>query len=166
MRHGVVSALLVLAVTLFSGAQAGEGYRVSKIRAHLYFHETGEIGAADLINGKDVALWNTIIGEGMAGTPSTAIWVVVELGGPGFTSEVKGKLVVTATAKQPKGSKVLAKQTFELSSYFSEGNAIQVPLLVYGTGCAVVEIAASLRGVNPKGATTELKKEIPFACGE
>lgn len=134
------------------------GYQIAGLHAFLYFHKTGTFGAGDLIGGQ-VALWNTIIGEGDAEHPSTSILVKVDVSGPGFAG-VAGKVTVVAKA----GKRTLAKQTFALADYFDEhGPQITLPMLVPGTGCGAVTLTATLTG---KGKRSRATAQIPFACGE
>lgn len=170
MRKLVMSIVLTmgLALVLASGSSGAEPaaspgkYTVTAIKAFLYHHATGKFGELDVINGEGVALWNTMIGEGAAGLPSEITLVQVEVSGPNF-SQAPGKLAVTATV----GKQTLAKQTFLLSDLFSEkGTSVTAPLLLYGTGCVEVTVVASLQGLPGKGKAPELKKTIPFACGE
>lgn len=133
-------------------------FAIEGVHAFLYFHGTGTFGDKDLTAGH-VALWNTIIGEGDAGAPSTAMLVKVEIGGPSFANQ-DGKVVVVAKA----GRKVLAKATFALSDYFDEhARSITLPLLVTGVGCDEVVVSASLSGKGKRGTATAT---VPFACGE
>ncbi len=133
-------------------------FAIERVQAFLYFHGTGTFGDKDLTAG-GVALWNTIIGEGDAGAPSTAMLVKVDVVGPSFANQ-DGKVVVVAKA----GRKVLAKATFALGDYFEEhGHAITLPLLVTGVGCDEVTLSATLSGKGKRGAATAT---VPFACGE
>ena len=157
--------LFFLVSALISSASArGDNakYSVTGIHARLFFHGTGKIGTADLLDGNEHHLWNTIIGEGGAGAPSSATWVLVELTGPTFL-QAPGKLEVKATANK----KVLLNQTLSFSRYSFDGKNLVLPFLVYDTGCGSLEIAATLKEVPAsklKGAT--LKRSVPFDCGE
>lgn len=142
--------------------QEGGKYSVAAIHSHLYYHATGKIGPADLLDGKSHALWNTIIGEGEAREPSAAIMVLVDLVGPGFT-KCEGRLRLTATDSK----KTLLAQTLELSLWFNEGSKVILPFLVCGTGCEEVEITATLENLSAsKVDIGTLTKTIPFKCGE
>ncbi len=165
MRSLAAATALVLALVAPAAAQPAAkpvppppSFQIKGIHAFLYFHRTGGFGDRDLTDGQ-TALWNTIIGEGDAGMPSTTMLVKVELGGPTFANQ-DGKVVVVAKA----GKRTLAKQTFAIGDYFEEGGqAITLPMLVTGVGCDEVTVTATLSGKGKKGAATA---KVPFACGE
>lgn len=165
MRRLATAALVVALAAPAVAQPAGKpmpppppAFQVKGIHAFLYFHRTGTFGDRDLTDGK-TALWNTIIGEGDAGMPATAMLVKVELGGPTFANQ-DGKVVVVAKV----GKRTLAKQTFQLADYFEEGGpTITLPMLVTGVGCDEVALTATLSGKGKKGAATAT---VPFACGE
>ena len=133
-------------------------FQIKGIHAFLYFHKTGAFGDRDLTDGQ-TALWNTIIGEGDAEHPATAMLVKVVLTGPSFANQA-GKLVVVAK----EGKRTLVKQTFPIEDYFEERTpSITLPLLVTGVGCEEITVTATLSGKGKKGAATA---KVPFACGE
>jgi hypothetical protein len=133
-------------------------FRIAAIQAFLYFHKTGTFGTEDLTTGK-VALWNTIIGEGDAEHPATAMLVKVVLTGPSFANQ-DGKLVVVAK----EGKRTLVKQTFPIEDYFEEQTpSITLPLLVTGVGCEEITVTATLSGKGKRGTARAV---VPFACGE
>ena len=138
-------------------------YAIARIEARLFSQGTGELANSDLLDGKDHALWNTIIGEGEAtGKPSSVTWVLIELSGPSFAG-TPGRLIVSARANKT----TLLSQTLTLGTYFNEGNRLLLPFLVYGTGCAPLEITASLAGIPAtklRGAS--MTRRVPFKCGE
>jgi hypothetical protein len=177
---GLLAFVLLLGV-IASGDPNQEGgkYSVAAIHAHLYYHATGKINPTDLLDGRNHALWNTIIGEGEAGEPSAAIMVLVDITGPGFL-RCEGRLRLTATALEPGSEdvdalpglmahdkKTLLDQTLELGLWFNEGGKVILPFLVCGTGCETVEITATLENMPAtKVDTGRLAKTIPFKCGE
>jgi hypothetical protein len=108
---------------------------------------------------RKVALWNTIIGEGDAEHPATAMLVKVVLTGPSFANQ-DGKLVVVAK----EGKRTLVKQTFPIEDYFEEQTpSITLPLLVTGVGCEEITVTATLSGKGKRGTARAV---VPFACGE
>lgn len=154
--------ILLCALTTAETAADTEKFAVAAIHAHLYHESTGEINSTDLLDGKDHALWNTIIGEGEARKPSNAIWVLVDLVGPSF-SNAHGALLL----KVSDGEKTLLEKTLSLCDWFNEGNNLVLPFLVYGTGCKKLEITATLQGLpNAQVKTPTLKKLVLFECGE
>jgi hypothetical protein len=65
--------MVVVAIGLPGTSVWGQDrYAITGIQARLFFHGTGEIGTVDLLYGREHALWNTFIGEGDAGKPSSA----------------------------------------------------------------------------------------------
>ncbi|MEZ4400820.1 MAG: hypothetical protein R3B06_12420 [Kofleriaceae bacterium] len=139
-------------------APAPATYQVAGIHAFLYFHGTGTFGSKDITDGT-VALWNTIIGEGDAGEPASAVLVKVDLTGPSFANAT-GKLVVEAKV----GRMRLARQTFAVSDFFDEARPqITVPLILTGVGCTDVVVTATLSG---KGIKSKRQATLPFSCGE
>lgn len=160
---GLLAFVLLLGITAPGNPnQEGGKYSVAAIHAHLYYHATGKINPIDLLDGKTHVLWNTIIGEGEAREPSSAIMVLVDLVGPGFT-QCEGRLSLIATDSQ----KTLLDQKLELSLCFNEGGKVILPFLVCGTGREEVKITAALENMSAsKVDIGTLTKTIPFECGE
>jgi hypothetical protein len=134
-------------------------YQISAIRAFLYYHETGTFDDRDAASGQ-MALWNTIIGEGEAKSPSDATLVQVELSGPSF-SNISGALEIVVSA----GKQKLVRQKLDAGAFFAEhSQRIFVPVLVHGTGCDELQVAVTFTSPDRK----KLKKSnvVPFACGE
>lgn len=163
-RAKLIGGMLFLSVAIASGNLPEDGkFSVTAIHAHLYFHSTGEISPMDLLDGKRHALWNTIIGEGVARMPSRALWVIVDVAGPTFAVNFGGKLAVNVTD----GLKTLLDQTLLLNDWYTKGDKLVLPFLVYGTGCGKLEITATLEGLpDTMVETATLKKIVPFKCGE
>jgi hypothetical protein len=161
LRFGMMF-VVALGLTGVSAWGQDDRYAITGIQAQLFFHGTGEIGTVDLLDGEEHALWNTKIGEGDAGRPSSATLVLVALSGPTFAN-APGQLVVKATANK----KTLLNQTLTLSTYFNEGNRLVLAFLVYDTGCGSLAITATLRSLPAaKLKTATLQKLVPFRCGE
>jgi hypothetical protein len=160
----VVLSVFLMQLTAFPvQAVNPSSYRVSAIKAYLFYHENGEFSKLDIINGKDVPLWNTIIGEGSAAMPSSITLILVEVTGTSFHAETPGKLSVTVT----KGKKTSSKQIVALNELFSEnGKSVQFPVLIYNTGCETFKITASIQGLPGVLKPNTVVKEIDFACGE
>lgn len=159
----LVLVTVLLVSTAASGRQnEGEGYTVAAIHVHLFYHATGEIDPTDLLDGRPHHLWNTVIGEGEAREPSTAVAVFIELAGPTFV-DCPGRLAV----KAQDGKKTLIDQIFPLEEWFNEGKRLVIPLFLYGTGCRPLDITARLQGLPAaKVRQGTLKRTVPFACGE
>ena len=132
------------------------------MHARLYYQSTGEISPADLLDGKQHALWNTIIGEGEARRPSAAIFVFVDLVGP-WNHHWQGKLRLTAED----GEHTLLNQTIELDFWVQDAGKLVLPFLICGTGCKELELTATLEGLSTDQVDiSTLTKTIPFECGE
>lgn len=160
----LAAVILLFCATVSSGViSEGDKFSVTAIHAHLYYQSTGKINPTDLLDGKAHALWNSIIGEGEALMPSRALWVLVDLAGPTFAADFGGRLVVCVT----EGEKILLNQTLLLDDWFSEGQKLVLPFLIYGTGCGELEITATLEGLpDAMVETVTLRKKVPFKCGE
>jgi hypothetical protein len=140
-------------------------YEVSRIRAYLYFHDKGEIDTRDMTTGNP-ALYNSSIGEGVAGgRPTDMLYVLVDLGGPSFVN-VDGKLTIEAASNKKK----LAAQAYDVGTYFNEkSSGISLPLLVPETPCSDVTLTATLEVKAGKGKTTVKSTKtavVAYTCGE
>ena len=86
-NHVAIAALLGLMISArpllgrVPHTSAAPEYRISDLRAQLFFSERGTF-SDDLLKRKDLSLWNTIIGAGDAGGPSSATLLIVEVSGP------------------------------------------------------------------------------------
>jgi hypothetical protein len=157
---------LVLLVALAASTTPSRGvgpYSIVDIRAHLYHQETGIFDPTDVTSAGSSTLWNTIIGEGSAKTPSAATLVLVKLNGSWLASAHPPRLRVIVQIDS--GGPVLLRQTNSLDDLFSEGATVWVPFIVLGTGCGTTRIVATL--VDTRGvAQDSVTKRIPFLCGE
>src|SRR5437764_8477089 len=108
-----LAALLVLASNLeaFVKSAAPPPFKITAIKAMLFFDEKGTF-SDDLFTQPNLALWNTIIGEGSAGSPSNSTLVLVEVSGKYNPDEAapNRKVDFTATA----GGKVLLKRLADI----------------------------------------------------
>lgn len=141
-----------------SHAQTKVSPKITAIRAQLFYDATGTF-SEDILAQKDPALWNTIIGEGIAGAPSTSTLVTVEISGRNLP--VGGtKVEITASGKK---NRLIQKKLVAVDIY-DERTKFYAPLWLNDTGCEPIKIAARLIGSGaPAGVVT---KTIPFACGE
>ena len=73
MKHLVAAALLALPA-------AAEAAEVGRIRAHLFYEESGRL-SLDIAPPSDFAAFNVVIGEGSAEEPANDLLVAVELTG-------------------------------------------------------------------------------------
>ncbi len=132
---------------------------IQAIRAYFYFQEAGRFGGLDLFEPSRT-LWNTPIGGGDAGQPSTVTLVSVTLSGTGLGGGAKGAIELIATAD---GRKLLT-QSVSLSSLYGRSGIVTVPFLVFGTGCEELVLQARIVGV--RSERRAMRKIVPFACGE
>jgi len=147
--------LCALAILSVSTTAAADG-AISKVSTHLYYHDSGVIDEREASGLKH---WNTIIGEGDASGPSSA--VVVRVTVSGAQTMTKGAVELVAQG----GKKRLLKQRVSLDDYLVEnGKPVVLPFLVYGTGCDDLAVTATLLA----GKKTVEKKAVlvPFECGE
>ena len=106
-------------------------------------------GTVDEREASSLALWNTIIGEGDATAPSSAVFVRATVSGVETLTRGAVEMVVTA------GKKRIATQRVSLDDVVVErGKPVVVPFLLHGTGCdsiAVrVTVLAGKRSVSPR----------------
>jgi hypothetical protein len=127
-------------------------------RAQLFYDATGTF-SQDILSQKDLALWNTIIGEGSAGAASTSTFVTVEISGRNVPVGAT-KVEITATGNK---NRLIQKRLIAVDIY-DERTKFVAPFWLHDTGCEPIKIAARLIGAGaPRSVIT---KTIPFACGE
>ncbi|HEV8139915.1 MAG TPA: hypothetical protein VGP81_09090 [Pyrinomonadaceae bacterium] len=132
--------------------------KIVAIRAQLFYDATGTF-SQDILSQKDLALWNTIIGEGSAGAASTSTFVTIEITGWNMAVGAT-KVEITATGNK---SRLIQKRLIGVDIY-DERTKFVAPFWLYDTGCEPIKIAARLIGAGaPRSVVT---KTIPFACGE
>jgi len=155
------AALVCLTFSLRPPPQGG-AYRITDVRAHLYYPELGTFDTTNITSQSNPTLWNTIIGEGRAQAPSQATLVLVQMSGTWLSRSKPPRLhtIVSLEGRRP-----FLDRTVDLSQFFSERRFIWVPFVVFGTGCGKVRIISSLLDEN--GAQVQSRVDtIPFACGE
>lgn len=133
-------------------------FKITAIKAMLFYEEKGTF-SDDLLTQPDLALWNTIIGEGSAGSPSNSTLVMVEVTGKYNPDEAapNRKVDFTATA----GGKVLLRKLADIR--IGKDDKYYAAFWLYDTGCDKVKLSARLTGQTQPSSMT---KTIPFACGE
>lgn len=149
-------AFLVCAPTL--AAQTKVAPKITAIRAQLFYDATGTF-SQDILAQKDLALWNTVIGEGSAGAASTSTFVTVEISGRNLPVGAT-KVEITATGNK---SRLIQRKVIGVDIY-DERTKFVAPLWLHDTGCEPNKITARLIGAS--GAGSVMTKTIPFACGE
>jgi len=163
---------LSLLLTQGLAAQDTTAYRVASLSAFLFKQTTGRIDTTDLLALHNREPFNTNIGAGLAGgSPSGATFVAVQLTGPyhldetghrsgPFAGDTSHTLQLTA---QIDGRTVL-ERAVRLRSLFSEERQVWVPFVIYGTGCGVLKLTATLLREGQPDAT--LERSVKFRCGE
>src|SRR5437868_2047107 len=133
-------------------------FKITAIKAMLFFDEKGTF-SDDLFTQPNLALWNTIIGEGSAGSPSNSTLVMVEVSGKYNPDEAapNRKVELTATAAR----KILLKRLADIR--IGKDGKYYAAFWLYDTGCDKVKLSARLTGQTQPSSMT---KTIPFACGE
>ena len=154
---GAALALAAATVAVARPRSAEPPYRITAVRAQLFYSDRGTF-SADVLASPGKALWNTPIGEGEAGGPSDATLVVVEVTGTPGSYEPDRSVELTATAE---GKVVLRRATD--ATVLNRRGRMYAGFWLYDTGCRPVRLSARMRGQTP---AYEMKKEIPFDCGE
>jgi hypothetical protein len=157
-------ALICLALLSNSATPApnADKYAITDLSAHLYHESSGAFDHANIASERSPHLWNTIIGEGDAGSPSNAMLVLVKVRGRWVSDANPPKLRLIA---QDKDGTELLNKAVDLKAFFSEGSTITVPFIAYGTGCSEIRLTATLIG--GRGTSlSKLSKKVPFECGE
>ena len=139
-------------------AQTKVAPKITAIRAQLFYDATGTF-SDDILTRKDLALWNTIIGEGSAGGPSTSTFVTVEISGRHLAvGATKVEITASGTKKGIIQKRVLAVDIYdERTKFFA-------PMWLHDTGCDPIKISARLIGAG--APATVVTRRIPFECGE
>jgi hypothetical protein len=133
-------------------------FGISDMHAFLFLRDSGSWHAQDLFTA--TGLWNTSIGEGIAGEPASTASLVIALQGQTFT-KAPGKLTVIAT----QGKVKLLSQTVSVSELFTSGKKSNAVFLMQGIGCGDIVVTATWQGLpDPKRNT--MTKKINMACGE
>lgn len=163
-RARTVALSLVILLTLASTLEAvGKSaapppFKITAIKAMLFYDEKGTF-SDDLFTQTNLALWNTIIGEGSAGSPSNSTLVLVEVSGaydPNSTTPNR-KIEFTATESR----RVILRRLIEIS--IGKNGKFYAPFWLYDTGCGHVKLSARIIGQTQASSMT---KTIPFECGE
>lgn len=168
VRAGLLAAALssvLLIVSLTSSASSIQSqartppYRITAIKAMLFYEQTGTF-SRDILAKPEMGLWNTIIGEGEAGSPSGSTLVMVEVtgkkGGDGPTTPRKVELTATDSKK------VVLKRAVDIG-LLEESGKFYAAFWLYDTGCNRIKLSARIIGQTQPSAMT---RTIPFECGE
>jgi len=147
-----------LAAMMTHKATAPPPFKITAIKAKLFFENTGTF-SEDILTQPDLALWNTIIGEGSAGSPSNSTLVLVEVSGQYNPNEAAPNRKVEFTATATK--KIALKRLDDIR--IGKDGKYYAAFWLYDTGCESVKLSARIVGQSQPSAMT---KTIPFKCGE
>lgn len=157
----VSAAVLGLATATVAAARtarpAEPPYRITAVRAQLFYSDRGTF-SGDVLAPPGKTLWNTVIGEGESGGPSTSTLVVVEVTGAPGSYEPDRSVELVATAE----GKTVHRGTAQ-SAVLNTRGRMYAGFWLPDTGCKPIRLVARLRGQTP---ASETRKEIPFDCGE
>jgi hypothetical protein len=138
---------------------------ITSLRAFLYYHEKGEfskdIWSEGIVPGAFV-LYNVEIGAGDAAGRSSAMLVLVGVKPIPSVRGPQPSTLVRLTVRAEK--KIVFTTETRLASFFSEQPSIQIPFIVYRTGCEPLEITAAL--IDQKKIVNTLSRTAQFLCGE
>lgn len=161
-----LAALLIMLSALVSSSQAmtihkspaAPPFKITAIKAMLFYDGKGTF-SDDILTQPDLALWNTIIGEGSAGSPSNSTLVLVEVSGQYDPNKatLNRKVAFTATTAR----KVVLQRTADI--WIGKDGKYYAAFWLYDTGCEPVKLSARIVGQSQPSAMT---KTIPFKCGE
>ncbi|MDT5120759.1 MAG: hypothetical protein QOC96_241 [Acidobacteriota bacterium] len=145
------------AVTIHK-SPAAPPFKITAIKAMLFYDGKGTF-SDDILTQPHLALWNTIIGEGSAGSPSNSTLVLVEVSGQYDPDKatLNRKVAFTATAAK----KVMLQRMADI--YIGKDGKFYAAFWLYDTGCEPIKLSARIVGQSQPSAMT---KTIPFKCGE
>jgi hypothetical protein len=129
--------------------------KIEAVTAKLYFLETGEF-SGNILGMPDGGLWNTIIGEGAAKSPSNAVLIEVEVDGDGRENVAHHERLTITVKAEGKPPIIRRNDSF---LYGRTGKHFEAVWL-YDAGCLPVTITAQLDD------QPIVKKKIDFDCGE
>jgi hypothetical protein len=118
------------------------------------------VDARDVTDTK-IALWNTPIGEGDAGRPSSSILVRVTVTFQGKADVTQNLAKLSLTVRSEKSGKVTMRD--RASVPVPTSSRVVLPFVVHGTGCDPLELEAIVEGTKPDGVRAQ--RIIAFACG-
>jgi hypothetical protein len=135
-------------------------HQIKKVRAYLYYHETGTFDDRDILSGK-VVLRNIFTGGGDALEKSGVTLVMVDIEGPGTHSRPPIIYVNIEAHETYLGA--LGSIRVRLDTFLSGKKLISVPAIFYGGFCGDLTITASLEGIP---SSKPLSATAHFTCGE
>lgn len=129
--------------------------KIKSVTAKLYYSDSGTF-SQNILDKPDLALWNTIIGEGQSGGPSEATLIEVEVDGDSGGNVIhKERLTISV---QEEGKPPIRRHTGPL--YFDRNGKHFEAMWLYDSGCLPVTITAQVE------SQPVARKKIDFQCGE
>ena len=150
----VLAAAFVAAGGQFAAAQTAT---IEDIRVQLFYEYDGTL-SDDLTKRKDLALSNTMTGEGNAKQPANSFLVAVSVRGQPDTFDKAAALTVTVTTEGKRKAKV-AEKAFGSGILFGPEGKVVKAMFVHDSVCAPLLVTAKLRSGAAKTFT------LPFKCG-
>jgi len=147
------------------GAPAPSQYSVKNISAYPWCHGKGKVGDQDFLTKKFVTRNVPFsspgeVLEGDVECPASITLVVAEIRQPPEDGRKPATLTLTAKSS----GRLLAHQTFHGNFFPHDFTTIYLPMLIFGTGCELVEVEA--KASIGKKVVGSMKKTIEFYCGE
>ena len=157
---------IIFFITLFNYALLGQT-KISAIQAKLFYNEkksdterkdVSGTFSDNIIDNSEVALWNTIIGEGSAEGYSNQTIVIIEVTSNGQSNKNQ-ILRFSASA----GKKILLQQQ-KTFSCIGDKTKYKILFLLGDTGCDKISLKAEI--IKSGKSISTMNKTINFECGE
>lgn len=162
MKAEIAATTVVLSMLLGSVGHPAEpkasAAELTGVTASFVYDDDGVIDNRDLTSGK-LALWNTPIGEGDAGRPSTSTFVIVGVKYPAGTGARLGEVAVTLRVRAQASGRLVFHERAVVRPIAKE--RVAVPFLIRGTGCESLRLEAGIDGA----IVTVMQRTINFKCG-
>jgi hypothetical protein len=156
----IAGTTIVLSVLLGSVGHPAEpkdaAAELTGVTASLVYDEDGMVDDRDLTSGK-LALWNTPIGEGDAGRPSTSMFAIVRVKRSNSSARL-GELAVTLRVWAQASGRLIFHERAVVPPVVKD--RVTVPFLIRGTGCEPLRVEAGIAGVR-----VAVQRTINFKCG-
>lgn len=158
MLNGKKLVLAAGFLALAGQVAAAQTATIEDIRVQLFYEYSGAL-SDDLTKRKDLALFNTMIGEGDANQPANSFLVAVAVKGQPETFDKDAALTVTVVTNDKRKAKVAEKAFGSGILFGREGRAVKA-LFVHDRVCVPLTVTAKLKS----GASKTFN--LPFKCGE
>jgi hypothetical protein len=156
MRNGGRLAIAAGFLAISGHAATAQTATIEDVRAQLFYEYSGAL-SDDLTKRKDLALWNTMIGEGDGKQPANSFLVSVAVKGQPETFDKAAALTITVT--EDKRKRKIAEKAFSGILFGPEGKVVKA-IFVMDQVCVPLTITAKLKS----GASKSVS--LPFKCGE